>query len=90
VIVTWDNAKRSANLTKHGMDFAELDLEFFLNALVVPGRAPRFKAVGAFRGRMIVVVVFAPLGTEALSVISMRTASKRERKLLNDRQAPAG
>lgn len=35
--IVWDDAKRRANLRKHGMDFEDVDLEFFLSAIVVPG-----------------------------------------------------
>ena len=38
-------------------------------------------AVGWF-GDAIIAVIFKPLGSEALSVISMRHASRKERKLL--------
>ena len=85
MIITWDNAKRLANLDKHRMDFADLDVDFFLNSLVVPVRRRRFKAIGSLGGRGAIVVVFAPLGTEAVSVISMRPASGRERSLFDER-----
>jgi uncharacterized DUF497 family protein len=39
-------------------------------------------AIGEFNGQIIVAVVFKPLGSEAISVISMRPASTKERKLL--------
>jgi len=87
VIITWDNAKRLANLDKHGLDFADLELEFFLDSLVVPVREGRFKAIGPLRRRGVIVVVFTPLGSEAVSVISMRPASRKERSLLDDRQS---
>jgi uncharacterized DUF497 family protein len=66
---------------KHGLDFADLDEDFFSKALIVRARAPRFTAIGRFREAMVVVVIFAPLGAEAISVISMRPASKKERSL---------
>jgi uncharacterized protein len=49
VIVTWDNAERLANLDKHGLDFADLELEFFVNSVVAPVRDRRFKAIGSMR-----------------------------------------
>ncbi|MBL8571436.1 MAG: BrnT family toxin [Phreatobacter sp.] len=79
-MIVWDEAKRLANLTKHGLDFADLTLEFFLDANVVAAKDGRFKALGEFNGEMVVAVVFRPLGTEALSVISMRPASRKERR----------
>lgn len=80
--LVWDEPKRLANLDKHGWDFAQLEVEFFLGSLVVPGRDGRFRAIGTL-GKHKVTVVFAPLGREALSIISMRTASRRERSLLS-------
>lgn len=79
--IVWDNPKRLANLDKHGMDFATLDLDFFAAAMVVPGHDGRYRAIGRHEGRAI-TVVFAPLGSEAISVISMRPASKNERSIL--------
>jgi uncharacterized DUF497 family protein len=79
--IIWDEPKRLANLTKHGMDFAGLEQEFFENATVVPASDGRSIAVGRHLGNVI-VVVFAPLGREAISVISMRPASRRERNLV--------
>ena len=85
MIVTWDNAKRLANLDKHGLDFAELELEYFLNSVVTPVRDRRFKAIGSMRNGRMIVVIFAPLGTESISVISMRAANRKERNLFHGR-----
>ena len=81
--ITWDDRKRLANIAKHGLDFADLDLAFFATAIFRQGHSGRILALGPNRGEMIVAVVFRPLGTEALSVISMRPASVQERRLLN-------
>jgi uncharacterized DUF497 family protein len=43
-------------------------------------------AIGEFDGQ-IISVVFKPLGSEALSVISMRIASRKERKAYAQYQA---
>jgi uncharacterized DUF497 family protein len=74
----------SANLDKHGLDFADLNEAFFDNALVVPShnKSKRWVAI-SIRG--IVVVVFARLGREGVSIISMRPASKDERKQYAER-----
>lgn len=81
--ITFDHPKRLANLAKHGLDFADLeDGVFFLNALVVPAKVGRFKAIGRFADGTI-AVVFAALGTEGLAAISMRPASKTERSLFD-------
>lgn len=86
MIITWDEPKRETNLGKHGLDFADLTEEFFLGAIVVPARSPRFKAMGRFADGMI-AVVFAALGTEGLSVISMRPAGQKERKLYDQQSS---
>jgi uncharacterized DUF497 family protein len=78
--VVWDEPKRLANLDKHGLDFADLDERFFDNALVVRSHSNRWRGIGRNIGGVI-VVVFVTLGKEAISVISMRPASRNERKL---------
>jgi uncharacterized protein len=84
--IVWDEPKRLANLEKHGLDFADLNEMFFDNALVIPSHnaGKRWVAIGVnIRG--VVVVVFARLGREAVSIISMRPASRYERKLYAER-----
>lgn len=80
--IVWDESKRLANLDKHGLDFADLNETFFDNALVVPShnKNKRWVAIGV-NVRGVVVVVFARLGREGVSIISMRPASRSERKL---------
>ncbi len=80
--IIWDEPKRQTNLTKHGLDFADLSLEFFASAAVKDAKEGRFLAIGELEGVTIIAVVFRPVGSEALSVISMRRASKAERKIL--------
>ena len=78
--VLWDEPKRLANLDKHGLDFADLNEAFFDSAQVLPSHNKRWRGIGkTIRG--VVVVVFVTLGKEAVSVISMRPASRSERRL---------
>ena len=75
-----------ANLDKHGLDFADLNEIFFDNALVIPShnKSKRRVAIGvSIQG--VIVVVFARLGREGISIISMRPASRDERKLYAER-----
>jgi uncharacterized DUF497 family protein len=82
--IVWDEPKREANLSKHSLDFADLDESFFDYALFLPSYGRRWRAIGeTIQG--VVSVVFVTLGQEAVSVISMRPASKYERKLHADR-----
>jgi uncharacterized DUF497 family protein len=80
MIVTWDEPKRLANLDKHDLDFALVDEAFFDCSFVMPATNGRFKAVGLLSGATVVVIVFALLGQEAVSVISLRQASRLERE----------
>ena len=80
--IVWDESKRQATIEKHGFDFADLTDEFFAAAVRVPAKAGRFMAIGELGGA-VVTVVAAGLGTEAISVISMRRADRKERKLLH-------
>src|SRR5947209_99830 len=75
--IVWDEPKRLANIDKHGLDFADLDEVFFADALVLPARSRRFRGIGAST-RAVICVVFARLGGEGVSVISMRPAHQRE------------
>jgi uncharacterized DUF497 family protein len=54
----------------------------FERSVVVPGKRDRLIAVGRLANG-IVVVVFVALGIEGISIISMRPASRKERKLLD-------
>ena len=81
LMIVWDEPKRQTNLAKHGLDFADLDEGFFLASIVVPAKGYRHMAIGRLADGTI-AVVFATLGSEAVSVISMRPASRKERNLL--------
>ncbi|MBD8555540.1 BrnT family toxin [Rhizobium sp. CFBP 8762] len=77
--IIWDEPKRLTNLAKHGFDFADLTLEFFRDASVTTAKADRFIAIGELHGQQVIAVIFRPLGSQALSVISMRPANQKER-----------
>jgi uncharacterized protein len=77
--IVWDEPKRLTNLAKHGLDFADLDPDFFSGAAFGTTDKGRFVAVGEWAG-ITITVIFRPLGAEAVSVISMRPASRKERR----------
>jgi uncharacterized protein len=81
MMIVWDEPKRLSNLAKHGLDFADLDEMFFLSSLVVPAKENRHMAIGRLSDGTI-AVVFAVLGTQGVSIVSMRPASCKERGLL--------
>jgi uncharacterized DUF497 family protein len=82
--IVWDEPKRQANIVTHGLDLADAESFDWETALVTPGHAdksgrPRFRAIG-WLGDDLVTLVFSPLGAEAISVISLRPASRAERR----------
>ena len=81
VVIVWDEPKRQRNIVRHKLDFSDLDEWFFLDAVTVPAKENRYMAIGRLDDGTI-AVVFASLGTEGVSVISMRPASRKERSLL--------
>jgi uncharacterized DUF497 family protein len=81
VTIVWDEPKRQINLSRHGLDFSDLDEWFFLDAMTFPAKENRYIAIGQLNDGTI-AVVFAVLGTEGVSVISMRPASRKERSML--------
>jgi uncharacterized DUF497 family protein len=83
--IVWNEPKRLANLDKHGLDFADLDVAFFLVAILRPAKRERIMAIGRFADGTI-AVIFARLGIEGVAIVSMRPARKSERRLLNDIQ----
>jgi len=78
--IVWDEPKRLKNLATHGLDFASLDMAFFAGAIVVPAKLSRQMAIGVLDSGVI-ATIFVTLGSEGLSIISMRPASRKERKV---------
>lgn len=79
----WDEAKRVANLAKHGVDFDEVHgFEWASAVLARDARKdygePRFVALGRVGARLC-VLVFAVRG-EVVRIISLRKANPREVK----------
>jgi uncharacterized DUF497 family protein len=84
--IMWDEPKRIKNLGKHDLDFGDLGIEFFSDALIVDARQPRLKAIGVLSDDVI-AVIFVALGVEGISLISLRPASRKERNLYAQQQA---
>jgi len=84
--IVWDEPKRRANLEKHGFDFVDVSELDWENTVGEDGRPDvdgrrRLKAIGYLRGGTA-AVVFAILGSEAISIVSFRAASDKERRRL--------
>ena len=77
----WDEAKRLANLKKHGVDFADIEEFGWDVAFLEPDNnseygEDRFIALGPFRGK-IHVVIFTLRG-QMTRIISARNAERKE------------
>ena len=86
--VLWDEPKRLIDLSKHELDFADLQEGFdFENAVAFEasvsgsGRV-RIRLIGTLFGTLVVALIVSPLGREAISVVSLRKASRKERTCL--------
>ncbi|WP_242531022.1 BrnT family toxin [Roseococcus thiosulfatophilus] len=78
----WDEAKRHANLAKHGLDFLDADLvlegpHLLTEARTVDGEV-RHLAIGRIAGRHVAMIFTERDG--AIRVISLRKARQRERE----------
>ena len=80
----WDEPKWLRNLARHGLDFRDPERCDRAVARVTPsyrgGCGERRVLATLPLGDDLVSIAFAPLGAEALSVISMRRASRAERR----------
>ena len=80
----WDKNKRISNLAKHRLDFEDAHLVFNDESFFVEDDRyqydeTRFILYGTLLGR-VVVVVFSMPDDDVVRIISMRKATKRERK----------
>ncbi|HEY5046859.1 MAG TPA: BrnT family toxin [Rhizomicrobium sp.] len=79
--VEWDEAKRRANLEKHGADFADMPFMDWDNATILQDSRfdypePRFWAFGLLRGRLHLAAYCERGGT--IRIISFRKANAKE------------
>jgi len=78
----WDEAKRKANIAKHGIDFLDVP-EMFGSPMLVGADTrkdygePRKIGFGFIRGRLM-VVAFTEREPDSIRIISARKANKRE------------
>lgn len=84
MIIVVPELKRTANLAKHGIDMNDFEDGFSWDRYIAgptkPSRTGRAREryIGVLDGRTVFVVV-SPLGSEAISLVSIRPASQRER-----------
>ncbi len=79
----WDEAKRTANLAKHSIDFEDVPQMFAGPMLVGPDTRKDYSEArhigfGFIRGRLM-AVVFTERDPETIRIISIRKANYREK-----------
>ena len=77
----WDEAKRQANLEKHGVDFAEAEKFNWDEAIIEPDDRrdhgeQRLRALGPISGRLYAMACVHR--GDAIRIISLRKANRRE------------
>lgn len=82
-MLTWDDAKRQVNISKHGIDFA--DCEGLFDGFMVTYEddrddygEQRLRSLTLFHG-VVLFVVWTPRGADT-HLISVRKANRHERK----------
>jgi uncharacterized protein len=83
IIFEWDEAKRRANLGKHGLDFAAMERFDWETSAASPDTRlaygePRLIVLGRIDGRLHVLI--ATLRGDRMRIISLRKANERERR----------
>lgn len=81
---SWDEEKRQSNLRLHELDFENIHRFEWATAIFRPTYSGehgnrRFKAIGLLDDTLV-AGVFSGLGREAVSLISLRHASRSERR----------
>ncbi len=81
-MITWDEAKRASNLTKHGLDFAEVvhfDFDTALHEIDDREDYDEFREIAiGWCGARLCFLVFVRRGNDELRVISFRKATRQE------------
>jgi uncharacterized protein len=80
----WQEAKREANLAKHGLDFILAPLvheaDFKLSIPSPRGDEARWVDVARVEGELIVLALVYTMRGEATRVISLRKANRKEKR----------
>ncbi|MGH7230917.1 MAG: BrnT family toxin [Nitrospiraceae bacterium] len=84
----WDEAKRTSNVAKHGIDFVDVP-EMFQGPMLVRlderknyGES-RWQGLGLVQGRLV-VVAYTKRDSNTIRIISLRKANSREKILFQE------
>jgi uncharacterized protein len=82
----WHEAKRAANLAKHGIDFIDA-IQIWVKLVIDPadsrvvGSEPRHTALGVIGDKQLVIAVIYTDRTDVRRIISARRARRNERAI---------
>lgn len=81
-MITWEPTKRRANLAKHGIDLAELEVAFDSPMVTVEDDRERYgearlRSLAFWRDRVI-FLVWTPRGDDDAHLVSCRYANRKE------------
>lgn len=84
MIYEWDEAKREANLAKHGLDFSDADMVLESPYVMImdsprQGEARKLAFAYVFEALCVLAVAFVP--GERCRIVSFRPARRSERKI---------
>lgn len=84
----WDEAKREANLRKHGYDFADADLVYENPAKLTLYTArqdePRLLDIAIVELQGVILTLVYAIRGYNIRIISFRKASRKERRIYDD------
>lgn len=83
MIYEWDEAKREANLAKHGLDFSDADMVLKSPYVMIHdsprrGEARKLAFAYVFEALCVLTVAFVP--GERFRIVSFRPAKRKERE----------
>ena len=81
VTFTWDEAKRQANLAKHGLDFADAEKVFSSPMVLIEDKRDNYgeqRMIGIGLLEYLVVLIVHVESDETIHIISMRKADSDE------------
>lgn len=87
----WDEAKRAANLKKHGFDFADADLVYEnpnkITLHEVRREEPRLLDIAIVEVLGVTLTLVYVVREYNIRIISFRRASRKERRIYDDSRA---
>jgi uncharacterized protein len=91
IVFEWDEAKRRANIAKHGIDFTLMALFEWGTAMIIPDDRhdeKRSIAIGMLQDRVHVAAI--TYRESKVRIISLRKANRREQRRFENAQSYSG